>query len=503
MKQFLLLLSVLFLGFSMSAQIASGTKLSGNIVAKDLKGKDVDIYADLAAGKTVVIDVFATWCGPCWSFHENGVLKELNSLLGPGGTDQIRIYAIEGDERTPEDLIYAEASGGTAATTSLGDWTAGVEYSIINSSSFNTLLNIAFFPTLYVIRPDKTVLEMGNFRYNPVVWQKALVPTAEKDLVFTSSIGDKSFCASGIFNSKPTVINLGTTAISTIETDLSINGQSTPTITNKALGVFQSGELSFGTKTFTATTEVKVTIVSVDSKVDEPDDLSEIVGNFYKPVVESKKMTVKFTTDYYPAETSWKLTDNKSRTLASATYKEGPDQFGGGGDDANTEHVYEVSIDNTTDVNCLIITLTDAYGDGMTAFNNTVPTPGVEFYNEKGELIKPKLSTEYNFQSANPGTDASSTKSYAAFSLNTSLEDASFVENLNVYPNPVADILNIDMKIKAGTEYEVFVTNTMGAPVTTITQNTNFINVANLAAGMYFLNVKTNEGIFAHKFTKI
>ncbi|MBK6498456.1 MAG: hypothetical protein IPG00_09940 [Saprospiraceae bacterium] len=42
--------------------------------------------------------------------------------------------------------------------------------------------------------------------------------------------------------------------------------------TNKALGVFQSGELSFGTKTFTATTEVKVTIVSVDSKVDEPDD---------------------------------------------------------------------------------------------------------------------------------------------------------------------------------------------------------------------------------------
>ena len=256
-------------------------------------------------------------------------------------------------------------------------------------------------------------------------------------------------------------------------------------------------------KTFTATTEVKVTIVSVDSKVDEPDDLSEIVGNFYKPVVESKKMTVKFTTDYYPAETSWKLTDNKSRTLASATYKEGPDQFGGGGDDANTEHVYEVSIDNTTDVNCLIITLTDAYGDGMTAFNNTVPTPGVEFYNEKGELIKPKLSTEYNFQSANPGTDASSTKSYAAFSLNTSLEDASFVENLNVYPNPVADILNIDMKIKAGTEYEVFVTNTMGAPVTTITQNTNFINVANLAAGMYFLNVKTNEGIFAHKFTKI
>ncbi|MBK6498455.1 MAG: hypothetical protein IPG00_09935 [Saprospiraceae bacterium] len=45
----------------------------------------------------------------------------------------------------------------------------------------------------------------------------------------------------------------------------------------------------------------------------------------------------------------------KVSSLASATYKEGPDQFGGGGDDANTEHVYEVSIDNfrTTDAHKL------------------------------------------------------------------------------------------------------------------------------------------------------
>lgn len=504
MKQFLLLFTFLFVGLTVDAQIVSGDKLTGNIVAKDINGKDVDIYADLAAGKTVILDVFATWCGPCWSYHQSGYLKDLYKILGPAGSDQIRIYAIEGDERTALDLLYKKAGGTAAATTSLGDWTEGVEYGIINDHTFNDILKIAFFPTLYVIRPDKTVMEMGDFRYNAQIWAKALVPTAQKDLVFSSSIADKSFCVSGIFNSKPTVINMGTTPISSIETELTIDGVVTPYSANKALGVFQTGELSYGSKTITKSSEIKVSIIEVDNQKDEADDLSTITGNFYRPVVEGNKMTVKFTTDFYPGEISWKLTDNKNRTLGSASYKAGnADADGGGGVDANKEHVHPITISNTTDVNCLTITITDSYGDGLSAFNSTFPTPGVEFYNAKDELIKPKLSSEWNFSSASPGSTPSTTKSFAAFSLGSSLEDEAFVEHLNVFPNPVTDILNIDMKISTGTEYEVFITNVMGAAVTKISQNTNFLNVANLSAGMYFLNVKTKDGLFTHKFTKI
>jgi hypothetical protein len=66
----------------------------------------------------VVIDVSATWCGPCWSFHNAGVLKELHKTLGPDGADKIRVYAIEADSRTPFDHLFAQVAGTSAVPSS-------------------------------------------------------------------------------------------------------------------------------------------------------------------------------------------------------------------------------------------------------------------------------------------------------------------------------------------------------------------------------------------------
>lgn len=503
MKQFLLLFLICTSFVQINAQIISGTKLTENIVAKDINGKDVDIFADLAAGKSVIIDVFATWCSPCWSYHNSGVLKELNKVLGPNGTDQIRVYAIEGDERTPLNLIYEAASGGAASNTSLGDWTEGVEYSIINSSAFNNTLKIVAFPTLYVIRPDKTVLDNFSQRFNLDAWVKALVPTAEKDIIFTTALPDRTFCNTSIFSTRPKFMNMGTTPISSIDATLSINGEETLVSVNKAVGVFETADISFGNKTVSSTTEFVVTIDGIDGVEDEDDNLSTIKGTFYKPIVEEKTITVKFTTDFYPSETSWRLLDNKNRVIhTQPAYRAGnEDQFGGGGPDANKEFTYDIAIANV-DINCLTLTITDSYGDGMTTFGNQHPIPGVELYTSTGDLLKPKMESDYNFQSAAANTP-STTRIFAAASLSSSLEDASFVENLNIYPNPVHDILNIEMSIKSNTEYEVFVTDIMGASVTDVNKNTNYLNVSNLSSGMYFLNVRTKDGVYTHKFTKI
>jgi hypothetical protein len=59
------------------------------------------------------------------------------------------------------------------------------------------------------------------------------------------------------------------------------------------------------------------------------------------------------------------------------------------------------------------------------------------------------------------------------------------------------------MQLTAGLDYDVFVTNITGAILTKVQKNTNFLNVSELGAGMYFLNVKTAKGIFTHKFTKM
>jgi thiol-disulfide isomerase/thioredoxin len=492
MKHFLLLFSFFLFSFGLTAQLASGTKLSGNIKTKDVNGKDVDIFADLAAGKSVVIDVFATWCGPCWGFHQTHMLEELYEEFGPKGTDQIRVYAIEGDNSTPVTHLYNQVAGTSSVPSSIGNWVEGTTYPFINSGSFNSLLSVTAFPTLYVIRPDKTVMSMFGYHYNKAIWEKALLPTNEKELVLIEGLSDRTFCVSTVFNQRPKFLNLGSKSIDVIDISLKINGQETISSFTKNAGVFQEIELSLGSKTFRESTEVEVIIDDIDNSTFDVSTvgLETLSAKFQRNVTKDDELIVKFTTDFYPVETKFILRDG-TKSLINHTFSGNAD---GGGEDANKTFEFPVSIDPNTS-GCLSLTISDSFGDGLTAFNDSHPVPGVEIYDSAGNLIKDKLVSDFDF------TSSRIIATVADFT--SSLEDAEFVENLSVFPNPATDILNVNMIIKDGVEYQIYVSDIMGARVSDIARNTNFINVADLAAGMYFINVQTKDGLYTHKFSKI
>ncbi len=157
MKTKLLLLAVAILGLFPSnakAQLASYAQ-APNFTITDLQGVDHTLYDYLDQGYTVYLDLYAVWCGPCWNYHQTHQLENLWQQAGPGGTDKVIVMGVEADGTTPEATIYG---GGN----SLGDWTQGITYIMANDDNIASLYNLAYYPTIYMISPNRLVYEVGQ-----------------------------------------------------------------------------------------------------------------------------------------------------------------------------------------------------------------------------------------------------------------------------------------------------------------------------------------------------
>ncbi|MEZ4739086.1 MAG: MopE-related protein [Flavobacteriales bacterium] len=141
---------------------------SPNWIATDSEGNTVELYALLAQGKTVVLDLFAAWCAPSISMLQNNFLQDWNAHMGPDGTDHIRMVQVAIDQ----------------SAGSLAPFIAAAEWPVIISDveAFATLygglgLYDNAVPTLIMICPDRSATMIyptqnvlpftGVFNYDP------------------------------------------------------------------------------------------------------------------------------------------------------------------------------------------------------------------------------------------------------------------------------------------------------------------------------------------------
>ncbi len=201
MKKGLSLLAGLALSASLFAQLAPGST-APNWTFTDLNNNQWDLYTLTAQGKTVFIDVSATWCGPCWSYHNTHALRDIYDEYGPNGTivpNEIMVFFIEGDAST----TIADLNG-TGSNTQ-GNWVTGTTYPIIDpgaqTAAFNTNYNIGYFPTVYKVCPDNKIYEVGQASAQGLL----------------NSINSCSFTNDAYANAGPVALQCATTFSPTIE----------------------------------------------------------------------------------------------------------------------------------------------------------------------------------------------------------------------------------------------------------------------------------------------
>ncbi|WP_304285478.1 T9SS type A sorting domain-containing protein [Porphyromonas endodontalis] len=129
-------------------------------VAKDINGNDHDIDAILKSGKSIMIDISAVWCGPCWTLHQSGALERLYKKFGPEGSNQIEVFWVGGDSRSTVEKIHGKGSG------TQGDWTKDskgnpVPYPLFADPQMYPALGIPVegFPTLVLVGPGNKWVE--------------------------------------------------------------------------------------------------------------------------------------------------------------------------------------------------------------------------------------------------------------------------------------------------------------------------------------------------------
>jgi len=130
-------------------------KTSGQIITNN--PYTLSQYTD--SGKYVVIDFFATWCTYCWQYVQTGNFESFYNQYGPNGTNEVAVFAIEGDKGN-----YAALSGtGPDADgyASQGNFLGAANYPVIptdmapNTTDILSDYSISAFPTFWMVCPSK------------------------------------------------------------------------------------------------------------------------------------------------------------------------------------------------------------------------------------------------------------------------------------------------------------------------------------------------------------
>lgn len=472
-----------------SAQIADGSA-APDFSWTDIDGNEVVLQDFLDAGQTVILDVSATWCGPCWSYHQSGVLEAFYELYGPNGAGVATVIMAETSLSTSVEDVYG------TGTNTWGDWTAGVDYHIVHDETsvnvgdmngdgeddFNTQTNIdyeiAYYPTIYKICPDGLVYEVGQLSLEGLIADALAgcdnaAPSGAYPYL-SAYTGDAASC--GDAEISVDVANYGDQDVTTASFDLYVDGDLEGTYP-------LSGTIAAG-----ATETVVLTSISTPGDTDVEIIMTEANGNTYDqhttgyivPAADATTWwTVEILTDCWPGETSWEVRDASGAVV----------QSGGPYEDAQTVITEAFGLSST---GCYSFIMNDAYGDGLNGAQWT--SCGVD-----GNYT---VSTAAGVIASNDGSVPFDQEVAGANATTVSVDEVAANASLNVYPNPTSDILNVNVSLVNAADLSLDVFNALGQRVMTKDFGTMMsgqvvhqLDLSGLESGVYTVNMTAGNDV--------
>jgi len=552
-KNLLVAFAVLLIGAQNSnAQLANGC-IAPNFNATDINGNTWNLYTILSQGKTVFIDISATWCGPCWSYHNSGNLENLYNTYGPSGTNEIMVFLIEGDAATTNADLH-----GTGGNTQ-GDWVTGTPYPIIDNATIANSYQITYFPTIYMITPDRLCRENGQIStasHHAAMMQYAFpaIATSDAEINWGCSMNQGiAGCASGVSMSVR-LYNASTAPMTSATLEVSVNSvvqQTVPWTGNLASYAYATVNIT-GVTGANGSNVADITVTGVNGGADTR--------------AANNSTSIPFTINSYPT------VPPVTEAFQASSFPPTGWQVSNGG--SSPSWTYSTSGFNSTgsarmdfynspsgDIDALVLPAMDfsSYVSGTLTFDRSYKRVASSGPNDN---LKVKISTNcggswvnlVNLTGANLANVAGYTGSslwvpatasdwYSqSVALNSYLGNSMvlikfeglsasgndlYIDNINVnlvtstgdivnipvqfelYPNPADNYTDVSFQLNKSSDVTVNVVNAMGQVVQS-TYNANLtaaehkftINTGKLSSGIYSINIISADGISSKKLIK-
>lgn len=467
------LLSLFFAAFPLAAiaQLPNGST-APNFTTTDLNGVQHNLYEYLDAGKTVLLDISATWCGPCWSYHATNALEDFHFAYGPGGSNEAVVLFVEGDGSTPISALY-----GTGNTQ--GDWVTGHHMPISDNASIASLYQITYFPTLFRICPSKisTVINTQQLSALRNSIQSGcgtqLVGTPNQVRIRTTQ---QRICGQE-GNLSFSFKNLSNHAITNSIIQLKQNGTVIATREYSGnLASFGATNLAFNDVDFAnGTDNLEIDVLSVNGNEPFNELISKIPADITSaPYINSNQIVAEIHLDQYATEARWEILSSNNAIVASG----GPYTNA----DANTTKTVAITLPNTAD--CYSVKMYDSYGDGW----GYGTTPHGITIKHNNQVVSSHLI----------GNFGSSLTVSNSFHTDAALSNDEFtVVKMGLYPNPSTGIFFLVNDF----DTTVTVTDISGKTVWTANNLTDnsAIDLSHLAKGIYMAKLESAQGTDTQK----